>query len=643
MSIKKSVNTKQWRERTEMSEDKWCWTVTGATVAGVTALYLAGVGRTVPGGDSGELITAACELGVAHPPGYPLFTMLSWLAIHLLPTSSPAHSINIMCALFGALASGVLCFTVCRLARRGPGAVLAGGTFAVSRLVWQWSVVAEVFSLNNLFVGLLFCLLACFHTAETVIQKQKFALWGALCCGLSLCNQHTLVVYVLVVIPWVLIQLYIYKALCLFTLVYLGLCFLAGFLPYLYLPISSYLNTAQWSWGDQTTLHGLLTHLLRTEYGTFSLAKSEEGVNLVKMLQAQLNHCMTDLSVPVLILAVLGLLHAFWKRSCCALVCLIALMVSVYSVFFAWRANLDIEKPLLLGVVERFWLQADAGVCVLAGVGLNWTVCWLERRIGIGTVWTTVAWLLTAGLLSHMVNINHRECDQSRNEVVEKFALELVSSFPENSLVLTRGDLPGNTLRYVHYCQGLRPDLSLVDQEMMTYSWYVPRLRKHLPGVTFPGRIWDPAKTEKKSFNIETFLQNNMHRPVFVCIGISEGDQSWERSFSRWPYGVCEQLMPITSRLHPAEWVERTQHLYNWSEPHDSSLQVIHQRGAPDRGRLSMVLYVFHFLTIAPTVLFTPTCLPIVDSLFPAWCRSTIFFLVSFDSSLVLAMVEFGV
>ncbi len=67
-------------------------------------------------------------------------------------------------------------------------------------------------------------------------------------------------------------------------------------------------------------------------------------------------------------------------------------------------------------------------------------------------------------------------------------------------------------------------------------------------------------------------------------------------------------------------------------------------RGAPDRGRLSVVLYVFHFLIIAPTVdLFAPSCLPIADSVFPAWCRSTILFLVSFDSSLVLAIVEFGV
>ncbi len=67
-------------------------------------------------------------------------------------------------------------------------------------------------------------------------------------------------------------------------------------------------------------------------------------------------------------------------------------------------------------------------------------------------------------------------------------------------------------------------------------------------------------------------------------------------------------------------------------------------RGAPDRGRLSVVLYVFHFLIITPTVdFFTPSCLPIADSVFPAWCRSTILFLVSFDSSLVLAIVEFGV
>ncbi|KAI4891286.1 hypothetical protein NFI96_003881 [Prochilodus magdalenae] len=40
---------------------------------------------------------------------------------------------------------------------------------------------------------------------------------------------------------------------------------------------------------------------------------------------------------------------------------------------------------------------------------------------------------------------------------------------------------------------------------------------------------------------------------------------------------------------------------------------------------------------------FTSSCLPIADSVFPAWCRSTIRFLVSSDSSFVFTIVEFGV
>ena len=32
--------------------------------------------RGVPGGDAGELVAEACLGGTAHPPGYPLFTVL---------------------------------------------------------------------------------------------------------------------------------------------------------------------------------------------------------------------------------------------------------------------------------------------------------------------------------------------------------------------------------------------------------------------------------------------------------------------------------------------------------------------------------------------------------------------------------------
>ncbi|XP_055719188.1 transmembrane protein 260-like isoform X1 [Salvelinus fontinalis] len=551
------------------------WVLTGATVAFVAALYLPCTQKAVPGGDSGELITAACELGVAHPPGYPVFTLLAWLALSLLPylslSVSPAHSVNLLSSLLGAGASGALCFTVCRLAGSGPGAVLAGGVFAVSRLSWQWSVVAEVFSLNNLFVGLLFSLTTSFHCADSAPQRRKVSHWGALCCGLGLCNQHTLVLYVVVIIPWVLLQLYSHRELSVCGLMSLGLCFLGGLLPYVYLPISSYLNTARWSWGDQTSLSGLFTHLLRTEYGTFSLAKAEGTGNLTMMLKAQLDHCMADLSLPVLVLAGLGLFLVSWDRRRRVVPWLLTTMLLLYSLFFAWRANLDISRPLLLGVVERFWLQSDAVVCVMAGLGLSWTHTGLERRLGHGGLWRAGGWLFTVGVLAHMVHSNHRECDQSINSVVERFGRELLASVPPDSIILTRGDLPGNSLRYLHYCQGVRPDVHLVDQEMMTYSWYVAKLGQHHPGVHFPGLWWDPVHTEEKdTFSLEQFLSHNTQGAVLACIGLPNGDPSWERSFSRWPLGVCDHLVPAQEHFHPEEWARRTRYIYNWTEPHNS-------------------------------------------------------------------------
>lgn len=57
-------------------------------------------------------------------------------------------------------------------------------------------------------------------------------------------------------------------------------------------------------------------------------------------------------------------------------------------------------------------------------------------------------------------------CDQSNNYVVDKFARNLLSSVPMGAVILLRGDLPGNALRYLHYCEGMRPDITLVDQEV---------------------------------------------------------------------------------------------------------------------------------------------------------------------------------
>ncbi|XP_060549527.1 protein O-mannosyl-transferase TMEM260 isoform X4 [Pantherophis guttatus] len=544
----------------------------GAMGAAVAAFYVTAAPPSALGGDSGELITAAYELGVAHPPGYPLFTLLAKLAIELFPFGSAAYRVNLLCALLGAAAASLLFYTVVRLSGSQAAGVFAVGMFSFSRLTWQWSITAEVFSLNNLFVGLLMALSVQFEEATTANERSKICKVGAFSCGLSMCNQHTIVIYVLCIALWVSSRLFRERELTLSNVLKLSFCFLAGCLPYLYLPISAYLNKARWTWGDQTTFKGFMIHLLREEYGTFNLAKLENGSSTTDVLLFQVTHMKMELSLVVQAFAIAACV-------CCAvrpkteksqLIWLFTSMLLMYSFFFAWRANLDISKPLFKGVVERFWMQSNAVIVVLAGFGFSLLFFLGEIFLGNSRMIYSLEWLLAAVLVTAQIYSNYSVCDQSNNNVVDQFAMNLLSSMPPDAIILLRGDLPGNSLRYMHHCEGIRPDISLVDQEMMTYHWYLPKLAKHLPGVTFPGNRWNPVEVPLPdgtiTFNLHHFLKVNKHKDTFVCIGLHEGDPTWKKDYSLWPWGSCDKLVSSKVPFDPEMWVERTQNLYNWTE-----------------------------------------------------------------------------
>src|SRR5213596_989517 len=137
--------------------------------------------------DSGELIVAAYGLGVAHPPGTPLWVMLAHLA-SLLPVGSVAVRINFSSAVFAALACAMLALVVAELIvtascfaaprRRNKAgrqssnikssnavgfvmfapAIGAGLLMAFSRTLWSYATVTEVYTLNALLILLIFFL-----------------------------------------------------------------------------------------------------------------------------------------------------------------------------------------------------------------------------------------------------------------------------------------------------------------------------------------------------------------------------------------------------------------------------------------------------------------------------------------------------
>src|SRR5579864_4567686 len=113
------------------------------------ALYFLTAARDIVVGDSPELITAAATLGVAHPPGYPLFTMLGHL-FTLLPFGSIPFRVNLLSVTCDAFTVGVVYLIGWRFTKSQLAAATAALLLAVTRIFWEWSLAAEVFPLNNL-------------------------------------------------------------------------------------------------------------------------------------------------------------------------------------------------------------------------------------------------------------------------------------------------------------------------------------------------------------------------------------------------------------------------------------------------------------------------------------------------------------
>ena len=146
--------------------------VAGAVAAGIAgAVYFWTAAPNVTLLDSGEFIVAAQHFGVPHPTGYPLWTLLAWL-FQLLPLGNAAWEVNLFSGFCGALAAGVVAALFSSSTRwmlggrvakwRGLNTVVAVSVallFAFSFSMWSQAVIAEVYTLHALLVGLFLAVL----------------------------------------------------------------------------------------------------------------------------------------------------------------------------------------------------------------------------------------------------------------------------------------------------------------------------------------------------------------------------------------------------------------------------------------------------------------------------------------------------
>jgi hypothetical protein len=125
------------------------------------AVYLSTLIREADWWDAAELALQSYTIGVTHPPGYPVYTLIGKFFTLFIP--EPAIATNVMSAVFTSLCAAMLCATAARLRGRWIDALIASITFAFVPVVWSAAVTTEVYNVNMLFLALVFYKLIRWH------------------------------------------------------------------------------------------------------------------------------------------------------------------------------------------------------------------------------------------------------------------------------------------------------------------------------------------------------------------------------------------------------------------------------------------------------------------------------------------------
>ncbi|MGA9116192.1 MAG: DUF2723 domain-containing protein [Bacteroidota bacterium] len=172
----------------------------GGVFLASTVVYLLTMAPTVVFWDVGEFIAAADMLQVPHPPGSPLFLLLTRLAI-MLPVAADhavrAHALTAVCSGLAAMFVYLVTVRVIRHYRERPrtpverialyGSAAVGAlSLAFGTTVWNNSIESEVYGLSTLFLAAIMWLVMRWLEREEQGGNEKYILLISYLVGLSL-------------------------------------------------------------------------------------------------------------------------------------------------------------------------------------------------------------------------------------------------------------------------------------------------------------------------------------------------------------------------------------------------------------------------------------------------------------------------
>lgn len=535
--------------------------------------------------DSGELAATTATLGIAHPTGYPLFTLLGY-AFSRLPLGSftVIQKLNLLSALYcaGAVYGFYHAFRLLLIPPRSASSVrnvppadtalaagIAAATFAFSRTFWAQAVSIEVYSLHLLLISLI--LWTMLRATRDPESRPKLFL-AAFVFGLAFTNHLS----TFFLVPGVL---YFYFAAqrnasgkiprrAFASMAWATLPFAAALTPYLYLPLRA-AREPLLAWGDMSTWQGFLYHITGKQY-------TEIMFESFDMMKFQLQHFFEftppDFGYLPLAFSLLGLVTLYKRNR-------IILFFSLLLFFTCVGCAIGYGIP----DIEPYFLVAQLAIVLWMAHGLQTVLshfkAGLPRAI---TICLGVA-LALIPLTLHYESQNHRE-----DYAIEDYARNMLEGVDSGAIVISEQEMTFIfPTFYLQHVERFREDVAVVEPELLWLPWYYAQLERSHPTLFSRSRPEVsaylkafarnplhpdfPALKPLRSAVLQSLIENNKNfRSVYVTPDINEAFMS---TLNCLPVGLALKVQGDSAKMPDAGTVFRIRPLRRNSPYYDRITQ----------------------------------------------------------------------
>ncbi len=533
-------------------------------------VYLTTTAPDVGFTDSGELAAVCTTLGIAHPTGYPLYTIIGHVWTLLPLPFSPIYSLNIFAGLCVAASAGIFSWvltlifvlinqpkpqqkkgkTVANILSFSPIAeqlanIALSCLYAFSSIIWHQATGNEVYSLQLVVFTLSIALFLRAMTLEQHLRLAALMVWIAII-GLGFGNHGTTILlapammYMFFKRPQEKFDISAkrWKELSILTIPFIiGLC------VWLYLPLRS-AALPDFNWGEvHRSFDKFWYHASGKQFQIwmFNGSFSNNFQEFISLLPKQLGYIG-------IIFTLLGIIQLFKRNGTIAT---FTALLFFGCTFYAFNYGIhDIEPYFSLAFIALFMFTA---------IGFAYTL----TTVHIKSKNMASAIVLTLLMICINMGLHYKQADKSDDTVVRDYTQIMVEKLPKNSVIFSsQWDYWCSAFWYKQSCENMRPDIVLIEKELLRRTWYPQFIQRKYP------QLFTSVKAEMKEFEEELELfesggnysdirlqaawEKMLHRmmttnydkfPLYMTHDVLQSEQAMMRGYRPVPEGLAYKIV----------------------------------------------------------------------------------------------------